>query len=155
MQPRPMAETFRPLRPSSRVCIWCSFRLTGVLWCGGKHFAGDPQRRAGGRPARIKGEMGDHLDDLVAGDAVLERLREVELELVAPIESDQTGDGDEAAVVGAQSGAPPNVIEQDSVADLREVWRDVAPGSAHRGFHVRHGVNSLSWRPPSSPCRPL
>jgi len=41
--------------------------------------------------------MRDHLDDLVAGDTVLKRLPEVELELVAAIESNQTGDGDKAA----------------------------------------------------------
>ena len=48
--------------------------------------------------------MRDRFDDLVAGHAVLERLPKVELELVAPIESDQTGDGDEAAVARAQPG---------------------------------------------------
>src|ERR1700684_243713 len=135
MQPSPMAETFRPLRPSSRVCIRCSFRLRRVLWGGGKHFAGDPQRRASGLPARIEGEMRDRFDDLVSGHAIFKRLREVELELVAPLESDEAGDGDETAVAGAQSWAPPNVVEQDLVADLREMRRDVAPGSAHRGFH--------------------
>src|ERR1700722_6307055 len=147
MQPRPMAETFRSLRPSSRVCIRCSFRLRGVLWRGGKHFADDAQRGAGGRPARIEGEMRDRFDDLIAGHTVLERLPEVELELVAPIESDQTGDGDEAAVAGAQSGAPPNVIEQDSVADLCEARGDVAPGCAHRGLPVHHRVIPFRGEP--------
>src|SRR5580704_18335506 len=88
---------------------------------GGKHFADDPQRGAGGRPARIEGEMRDRFDDLISGHTVLKRLPEVELELVAPIESDQTGDGDEAAVAGAQSGAPPNVHETDNVSEPRAV----------------------------------
>jgi circadian clock protein KaiB len=35
---------------------------------------GDPDGGAGGRPARVEGEVGDHLDDLVAGHPNLERI---------------------------------------------------------------------------------
>ena len=73
--------------------------------------------------------MRDHLDDLVAGHAVLQRLSQVELELVAPVESDQTGDGDEAAVRRAEPRPPPYVVEQDIVADLCKARRDVAQGA--------------------------
>jgi hypothetical protein len=54
----------------------------------------------------------NHLDDLLASHTILERLPQVEFELVAPIESDQAGDGDETAVARAEAWAPPHIVEQ-------------------------------------------
>jgi hypothetical protein len=61
----------------------------------GEHLPHDGERGAGGRPARVEGEMRDRLDDLVAGDAVLQRLPEVERKFVLAIACDQAGDRDE------------------------------------------------------------
>jgi hypothetical protein len=74
-----------------------SFRLRAVLFGGREHLASNSDGGAGGRPARVEGEVRNHFDDLVTGDAVLKRCPKMELELVAPIESNQTGDGDKAA----------------------------------------------------------
>src|SRR4051794_11208070 len=136
MQPRPMAETWRPLRPSSRVCILFSFQ---VLWLRfGEHPPDDRERGAGSRPARIECEVRNDLDDFVARDAVLECLPGVEGELVAAIEGDECRDCDEAAIPWAKPRSLPHVIEQHAVTDFSEVWRNVAPRRAHRGAFGRH-----------------
>jgi hypothetical protein len=79
----------------------------------------------------------DHLDDLVAGHTVLERLPKMERKLVAPIESDEAGDGYEAAVARAKPLPPPHVVEQDGVADLREAQR---LGAAISRFATAHST---------------
>src|SRR3954451_3323080 len=131
MQPRPMAETWRPLRPSSRVCILFSFQVLSLRF--GKHPLDDGERGAGSRPARIECEVRNDLDDFVARDAVLERLPGVEGELVAAIERDECRNCDEAAIPWAEPGPLPHVVEQHAVTDFCEVRRNVAPRRAHRG----------------------
>src|SRR5690242_18217162 len=102
MQPRPMADTWRPLRPSSRVCILLLLCTGfGGFWLG-EHLPSNGEGSAGRRPSRIECEVGDHLDDLVASDAVFERLPQVKRQLVLAIARDQGGDGDQAAIARAE-----------------------------------------------------
>ena len=124
----------------TRLHVDVPFDCAGSCGGGRKHFTGDPDGGAGGRPARVEGEVRDHLDDLVAGHAILERLSKMELELVAAIESDQAGDGDEAAVARAEPGR--RHTSSNRTVSLISVRRGAmsAPGSAHRGPSVRHGL---------------
>src|SRR3984957_15683912 len=92
MQPRPKAETLRPLWPSLRVC------MVGLL----EDVAPDLQRRHRRRPAGIEGEMRDRSDDFVAGDAVLQRPLEMERDFVDPVERDKAGDSHRAPVARRQ-----------------------------------------------------
>src|ERR1700675_3792649 len=52
----------------------------------------------GGGPAGVEGQVGHEFDEFVLGDAVVEGELEVEGELLGAVESDQGGDGDEAAI---------------------------------------------------------
>ena len=80
--------------------------------------------RHGRRPARVEGQVGDDLADLLAGDAVGERALEVPGELVAPVHGDQRGDGDEAAVALGQPGPLPDVAVHDLLGQLDQLGRD-------------------------------
>lgn len=77
--------------------------------------------------------MGDHLDDLVSADAVLDRFPKVEGKLVRPIERDQAGDRDQAAVALAQALAAPDLAD-----------RTVSVISASRGAMSPQGARCLS-----------
>ena len=137
MQPRPMAETWRPLRPSSRFCMVILLEFVArpvrfveaILASQGCAIA-----RARRRPAGVEGEVGDGLDDLVAGDAILERLLQVERQLVGPIERDQACDRDQAAVARRQAGALPDIAEQNLSVISRERGAMSPKGDAWSGI---------------------
>src|SRR6478735_7544386 len=59
---------------------------------GGEHLAGDRHRRHGPRPACIERQMGDHLDDLIGSDAVVQCPAQVSLELFGAAVGDQRGE---------------------------------------------------------------
>ena len=61
--------------------------------------------------------MRDELDDLVAGDSVVERAPDVAADLVRPIERGQRGDGDEAAVPLREPRALAHIAEQHVMED--------------------------------------
>ena len=73
--------------------------------------------------------MGNHLDDLVSTDTVLYRFPKVERKLVRPIERDQAGDRDQAAVALAQAERR-ETSPTHKVLISRKSRRDVAPGGA-------------------------
>src|SRR3954471_14883793 len=77
----------------------------------GENAVEDADGGAGGGPARIESEMGDELDQLVAGDAVVERPLQVKGQLVDPVERDEARNGDQAAVAGREAGPLPDVAE--------------------------------------------
>src|SRR5579883_251675 len=121
MQPRPIAETSRPLFPSFRFCM-----ALALLSSFFENFPCDRQRCARGRPARIEGEVGNRFDNLVARHAVLQRLLQVERQLVRAVQRNQACDGDEASVAGFQARSLPDIPEQDIVRVLRQRGCDVA-----------------------------
>src|SRR4051794_6640817 len=81
----------------------------------GEDAVEDADGGAGGRPAGIESEMGDQLDQLVAGDAVVERPLQVEGQLVDSVERDEARNGDQAAVARREAGPLPDVSEQHLV----------------------------------------
>ena len=72
-------------------------------------LAGDPARRHRGRPAGVEREVRDDLADLFLGDTVTERSLEVPGQLIYPIERDQRGDGDQAAIALGETRPLPDV----------------------------------------------
>src|SRR5437868_114779 len=132
---RPMPEAApvtRATLPSNNKFITHSFyrhtagcRLPRLL-CFFEKFPCDRQGGARCRPAGIKGEMGNHLDDFLARHAVLQRLFKVERQLVRPVKRYEAGDSDEAAIAGLQTWPFPNVAEQNVVRVLRQRRCDVA-----------------------------
>ncbi len=65
--------------------------------------------------------MGDHLDDFLLLDAVVQRTSEMADLLLGAIERDQGGAGDQAAVALAKAGALPDVAEQRVVGELDQL----------------------------------
>jgi hypothetical protein len=59
---------------------------------------GDLKCRHGRWPARVEGELRNRLDDLVAGNAILERLLQVERQFVGAIERDEACGRHQAAI---------------------------------------------------------
>src|SRR5215471_19470625 len=88
-------------------------------------------RRYRARPTDVEREVGDGLDELLLGDAVFDRLREVELHLLGLAGRDESGAGDEASVPLRELRPLPDVAEQDAVGDLDELRREAAEGLLH------------------------
>jgi hypothetical protein len=85
---------------------------------------------------------------MISGDAVLERLPQVEIELVAPIERDETGDGDEAAVAGP---SPVGATSSKRTVLLISVrCGAMSPQGARMGIFMSDMVSFLFVEPPSS-----
>src|ERR1017187_1489672 len=120
MQPRPMAETSRPLFPSLRFRIVLSSLSSFV-----ENPLRDRQRGIRGRPARVEGQMRDDLDQLIPADAVFESLLQVKGQLVRPVERDEACDGNQAPVARRQARPLPYLAEQHLVGNIRERGRDV------------------------------
>src|SRR3954452_20804074 len=106
MQPKPRAETSRPLPPSLRFCIVLLLRFA-VVWIVLLGLSGfleslprNLKSRHRGRPTGIEGEVSDDADDLLTGDPVLQRLLEMKRQFVDAVERDQAGDRDKAPVAG-------------------------------------------------------
>jgi hypothetical protein len=81
--------------------------------------------------------MGDELDDLVLGDAVLEGALEMAAQLLAAIERDQRRDGDQAAVALLEVGPLPDIAEQHLLGQVDQLGRDGANLVAGRGGRLR------------------
>ena len=54
-------------------------------------------RPAHGQPA-VEGQVRDHFDELLLGDAVVQGASEMRSQLVGAVEGDEGGDGDQAAI---------------------------------------------------------
>src|SRR5215469_14900204 len=92
--------------------------------------------------------MSNRFDDLVPCHAVLQRLLEVERQLVRPVKRNETGDSNEAAVTGFQARSFPHVAEQNLVCILRQRGCDVAKCLASVVWH-----NSYSFALVCCPAR--
>src|SRR5712671_992028 len=76
------------------------------------------------RPARIEGQMGDQLANLVLGDAVAEGAFEVTAQLPLAAECNKRRHGDQAAIALRQARAFPDLAVNDLLGKLDELWRD-------------------------------
>ena len=76
---------------------------------GAEDVLGDGDRGHGLGPAGVEGEVGDRLDQLGLGDAVVAGAAEVVAQLVGVPACDQGRDGDETAVAGTELSAVPDV----------------------------------------------
>src|SRR6266704_3439497 len=112
MQPRPIAETSRPLFPSLRFCIVLSLLFSFV-----ENALRDRKRGIRSRPARVEGQMRDNLDQLIATDAVFQSLLEVKGQLIGPVESDEARDRNQAAIARRQARPLPHLAEEHLVGN--------------------------------------
>src|SRR5688572_118248 len=69
--------------------------------------------------------MGDDLDDLFLGDAVVEGAVQVAAQLVGAVERSERGNRDQTAIALRKLLAFPDVAEHDFVADLAELGEHV------------------------------
>src|SRR5215469_3884768 len=84
--------------------------------------------------------MGDHLAELVLGEAVVESALQMPDELFFAAERDECRAGDQAAVALGESRALPDFAEQYSLAEIDQSRHDVADLLAgRRGLCLRHG----------------
>src|SRR3954471_15231942 len=114
---------------------------------GREDLLGDGDGGHGLGPAGVEGQVGDGLDELGLGHAVVAGAAEVEAQLVGVTACHQHGDSDEAAVAGGELGAVPDVLEQDVVGDLGELGGEVADRAASSTDLAGlpgHGVRSCS-----------
>ena len=72
--------------------------------------------------------MGDDLDELVVGDAVVDGAAEVAGELLGAVEGDEGGDGDEGAVTLGQPGAFPDVADAGAIGSIQTSLVNVSLG---------------------------
>src|SRR4051794_23920605 len=73
---------------------------------------GDGHRGEGLRPAGVEREVGDRLDQLLLGRAVVLRVLQVEGQLLGVAAGEQRGDGDQAAVPRGELRAFPDLAEE-------------------------------------------
>jgi hypothetical protein len=92
---------------------------------GGEGLLGNRDRGHGFGPAGVEGQMSDRLDQLGLTYTIVSGVAEVEAQLVGIAAGDQGRDGDETAVAGGELASVPNVVEQDVVGELGELWGDV------------------------------
>src|SRR3954462_13493417 len=69
--------------------------------------------------------MSYRLDQLGLAQAVVSGVAEVEAQLVGIAAGNEGGDGNEAAVAGGELASVPDVVEEDVVGELGELWGDV------------------------------
>src|SRR5690242_4567958 len=72
----------------------------------------------GAWPSGIEGQVRDRLDQLLLLDPVLYCVLEMEAQLVCPIERDEGGHGNQAAITLRQFFALPHVVEQHSIGQF-------------------------------------
>jgi hypothetical protein len=96
--------------------------------------------RHGVRPARVEGKMGDDLRDLGRLDAIVERPLELVRQIGGLVASDHRRQGDDAAVAGAEPGAPPQIGKRP-LRIFFERRRGLADGIERVG--VQHGLGLL------------
>src|SRR3954471_12423163 len=90
--------------------VWV--RARGCGWSGApEDLLGDGHRGEGLRPAGIERQVGDRLDQLLLGEAVVLRVLQVEGQLLGVAARGQRRDRDQAAVTGRQLRALPRVAE--------------------------------------------
>src|SRR4051812_18881565 len=106
-------------------------------------LAGDRQGRAGNRPAAIECKMGDGFDDLVAGDAVIERALQMKRQLIVPVERNQRRNRHEAAIARRQVRALPKVAKKNLVGIVGQSGGDIAEGFTAIGWCICHCC--VSW----------
>src|SRR5271167_1711338 len=117
-------------------------------------LAQDGDCRIRHRPTGIEGEMRDHFDQLIAGDAVRERASDMARQFIGPVERNQAGNRDQASVALGEARPLPDLAEQHPVAEICERRSDVAVSPLCWATFVGHYVNSLRtarWSP--SPAR--
>lgn len=102
-----------------------------------------PGRRHGGHgtgPAGVEGQVGDRLDQLVDGQAVVDRPLHVAGHLVGAVEGDQGGNGDEAAVPFGKPGPFPDVPEKEIAGERNELGGEAAEQLMGASWSFRHVV---------------
>src|SRR5271165_218735 len=108
-------------------------------------LAQDGARRIRHRPTGIEGEMRDHFDQLIAGDAVRERTPDMARQFIGPVERNQAGNGDQAAVTLGEARPLPDLAKQYPVAEIGERRSDVAVSPLCGAPFVGHHVDSLTY----------
>src|SRR3954464_9031470 len=120
----------RPGRRRGRAVLLRAWELLLSLGWGGSVVAKDAlrdgHRGEGLRPAGVEGQVGDRLDQLLLGDAVVLCVLQVERELLGVAAGGQRGDGDEAAVARRQLRALPRVAEECVIGEVDESGCEVA-----------------------------
>src|SRR5271165_6220343 len=108
-------------------------------------LAQDGDYRIRDRPTGIEGEVRDHFDQLIAGDAVRERASDMARQFIGPVERNQAGNRDQAAVALGEAWPLPDLAEQYPVAEIGERRRDVAVSLLRGAPFVGHHVHSLTY----------
>src|SRR6266567_1254219 len=86
---------------------------------GAEDLLGDGHRGHRLRPAGIEGQVGDGLDELLLGGAVVLGVLQMEGELLGVAAGSQRRDGDQTAVAWRQLRALPRLTEQDVVGEAQ------------------------------------
>src|SRR4051812_14600487 len=135
--------------PNGRVCgaRACCFisSVPSVGW-GLELVLGHRHRGHGFGPAGVEGEVGDGLDELFLGDAVLLGEGQVEVQLLDIAAGDEGSDGGQAPVALGEPGAFPDLVEEDLVGVVDEPGREIserAPAAGPSGGVVWHAGCSL------------
>src|SRR5512138_3385934 len=126
MQPSPRAETSR-LFPSLRFCIFSTpvflssgWKRPGSLFSFTQDIDGRPDCRDRTRPSSVESKMREELDQFVLADPVFAGTLNMRWQLVDPVQRDESGDGNQAAVTLGQARALPHIPEQHVVGQFHQ-----------------------------------